>query len=211
VVARRRDPWAVLLGLIAVINILVYAVSVFTPRQFINMRYMLPALAMAYLLAAGGIAKLVSRLRRPAWRVSLAAVIGLLCFGHLTTVALPELVNRNASTLASLHDVSITADLLPAGSVVMAYTFADTFILYGNLSVLNYRRIDAPDLKTRNQLAIQAVNTLLCMKKPVYLVQDDQTLFNTIYPDLARRFALQRLSAPYPMYKITETVDPCQS
>ena len=211
VVVRRRDPWAALLGLIAGINILVYAVSVFTPRQFINMRYMLPALAMAYLLAAGCMAKLVSRLRRPAWRVSLAAMIGLLCFGHLSTVALPELASRNANTLAILHDVSITADALPAGSVVMAYVLADTFILYGNLSVLNYRRIDAPDVQTRNQLAIQAVNALLCMKQPVYLVQDDQKLFNTIYPDLARRFALQRLSAAQTVYKITETVDPCQT
>ena len=67
------------------------------------------------------------------------------------------------------------------------------------------------DLQTRNQLAMQAVNALLCKQKPVYLVQDDQALFNTIYPDLARRFALQRLSAPLTVYKITETVDPCQS
>jgi hypothetical protein len=211
VVVRRRDPWAALLGLIAGINILVYAISVFTPRQFINMRYMLPALAMAYLLAAGCMAKLVSRLRRPAWRVSLAAIMVLLCFGHLSTVALPEFASRNANTLANLQAVSITAGTLPAGSVVMAYTLADTFILYGNLSVLNYRRIAAPDVQARNQLAIQAVNALLCTQKPVYLVQDDQTLFNTIYPDLARRFALQRLSAPLTLYKITETVDPCQS
>ncbi|HEY4720621.1 MAG TPA: hypothetical protein VII92_02140, partial [Anaerolineae bacterium] len=69
-------------------------------------------------------------------------------------------------------------------------------------SVLNYRRVTAPDLKTRNAMVMQAIDKLICRGQSVYLIQDDERLFNTIYPDLAQSYILQLNHTPIKSYEI---------
>ena len=197
-----KNRWKSLLALIAVANILLYAFSVFTPRQFINMRYLLPALATGYLLTASVLAGLVSQIKTLARRAALVTLVGAICLAQLTSITIPELAQRNRDTTSTVRSVVQTAQALPAGSVVLAYTLADTFILYGNISVLNYRRIAAPNVETRNQTVIEAIGKLLCRGTSVYLVQDDELLFNSLYPHLASIFALQRNSTVLTSYQV---------
>ena len=198
----RKNPLRLLLALIVVINVALYAVSVFSPRQFINMRYMLPALAAAYVLAADVMARALGRMSTRFLRVGLVSLVGVVCLGNLLVTVLPDLLSRNAGTAQAIQQVKETARLLPSNSVVLAYSLADSFILYGNLSVLNYRRVSAPDLSTRNVLVMQAIDKLICRGQPVYLVQDDESMFNSIYPDLAQHYKLQPNLTPLASYEI---------
>jgi hypothetical protein len=201
--AARRDHYVQLIGLIALENVALYGLSVFSPRQFINMRYLLPALAMGYLLAAVGLAHWVRRLPSVTTKLVLVSATGVTCLAVLVGVVLPNLAERNAGTSHTISSVIGTAQTLPAGSVVLAYSLADSFILYGNVSVLNYRRIDAADLAARNEIAIRAVEDLLCMGRHVYLIRDDEPLFNSIYPALAKSFALRRGETLLESFEIT--------
>jgi hypothetical protein len=115
---------------------------------------------------------------------------------------LPDLTQRNAGTANAIRQVITTAQALPPHSVVLAYALADSFILYGNLSVLNYRRVPAANLAARNAIVLQAIDRLLCEGQSVTLVQDDDKLFNTIYPDLAQAYVLQPNHTPLKSYEI---------
>jgi 4-amino-4-deoxy-L-arabinose transferase-like glycosyltransferase len=201
----RRCGLAWLLALLAIGNLAIYSMSVFTPRQFINMRYLLPALAMGYILAAVPIAWVVNRCPRRAVRAVLLATIVLLSFGGLARYALPELLKRNRGTDDVVSQVITTSRVLPAGSVVLAYSLADTFILYGNVSVLNYRRVEAPNKQARNQLVLVAIAQLLSAGKPVYLVKDDEGLFASIFPDIQARFRLREVTVPLSTYQLLPT------
>jgi len=198
----RRCGLARLCALIACANIAIYAVSVFTPRQFINMRYLLPALAIGYLLAAAALAWLEIRLRGTAARGLLALTVVLACVGLLLRQTVPELIERNAGTANAIRVVQETAQAFAPNSVVLAYNLADTFILYGERSVLNYRRIKAPDREARNRLVLNAVDRLLAAGRPVYLVKDDENLFGSLYPDIQQRYSLREMGTPLPAYEL---------
>jgi 4-amino-4-deoxy-L-arabinose transferase-like glycosyltransferase len=204
-VLSRRCGLAWLLALLAIGNIAIYSMSVFTPRQFINMRYLLPALAMGYILAAVPLAWVVNRRPERAVRAVLLAIIVLLSVGGLARYTLPELVKRNRGTDDVVSLVITTSRALPAGSVVLAYSLADTFILYGNASVLNYRRVEASTRQARNQLVLEAIARLLRAGKSVYLVKDDDNLFASIFPDIQARFKLRELSMPLTTYQLLPT------
>jgi hypothetical protein len=207
----RRNLLRLLLALVVAVNISLYALSVFTPRQFINMRYLLPALAAAYLLAADVLARLMVRFRSREARVLLFGVVLVMCAGNVWWNCLPDLVARNEGTANAVRVTMATAQELPSDSVVLAYNLADTFILYGNLSVLNYRHVVAPDVPTRNQVVAQAIVRLLCLNRPVYLVQDDQLLFNSLYPYLDHTFVLLPMATPLKSYRITPSpAERCQ-
>jgi hypothetical protein len=199
---RWRSPNHVMLAMVCALNIALYAVSVFTPRQFINMRYLLPALAVGYLFAAVALAWVLQRIRNMAMRVVLVSVVGIFCIGQLAFVVAPELVQRNQGTAQHTRAVVKTAESFARAPVVLAYNTADTFILYGRVSVLNYRRVDAPSIAERNRLVIDAIEKLLAENTPVYLVQDDEILFRSIYTDLTRHFALRQLQTPLTAYEI---------
>ena len=167
------------------------------------MRYLLPALAAGYLIAADVAARIILKLKSRLKQLALLGVVSGICLGNLGLVCLPDLTKRNDGTLNAVRLSIQTVKSLPADSVFLAYTLADTFILYGRASVLNYRRVESPDLHTRNQIVIHAIDQLLCINKPVYLVQDDQFLFNSIYGDLEREFALQAIDTPIKSFRIT--------
>jgi len=201
----RRHALAWLFALIACANVAVYAVSVFTPRQFINMRYLLPALAAGYLLAAAALAWIVARLRWKVARGFLSLVVALICVGPLINNTLPELISRNTGTANAVRVVQVTAQAFAPNSVVLAYNLADTFILYGERSVLNYRRIKAPDREARNQLVLAAIDRLLSSGRPVYLVKDDENLYGSLYPDIQKRYILREMSTPLTAYELSPT------
>lgn len=201
----RRHPLAWLLALLGCANITLYAVSVFTPRQFINMRYLLPALAGGYLLAAAALAWLVTRLRRPAVQALLIVATGLICLGGLVQQTIPELAQRNAGTANAVNVTRATAQALAPNSVVLAYNLADTFILYGERSVLNYRRIKAPDLATRNRLVLAAIDRLLASGRSVYLIKDDEKLFGSLYPAIEQHYTLHEMGTPLTAYELRLT------
>ena len=172
----RKNPLRLLLALIFVVNIGLYAVSVFSPRQFINMRYLLPALAAGYILAADVLARLMHRCPTRISQSILVGVASLICLGNLIGITLPDLTQRNTGTANAIQQVIATVQTLPPHSVVLAYSLADSFILYGNLSVLNYRRVPAANLAARNTIVLQAIDRLLCDGQSVTLVQDDEQL-----------------------------------
>ena len=198
----RKNPLRLLLALMVLVNVGLYAVSVFSPRQPINMRYLLPALAAAYILAASVLARLMQLLPARILRVGLVGLVSAICLGSLIFTTLPDLTQRNAGTALAIQQVEATAQTLPRHSVVLAYSLADSFILYGNLSVLNYRRVSAPNLNTRNMIVMQALDKMLCRGYSVYLVRDDDNLFNSIYPNLAQNYILKPNHTPIASYEI---------
>jgi len=198
----RRQALAWLLALVGCTNIAIYAVSVFAPRQFINMRYLLPALATGYLLAAATLAWVVMRLRGPIMKGVLTAAVGLICVGGLIQYTIPELTQRNTGTANAISVVQATARAFAPDSVVLAYNLADTFILYGERSVLNYRRVKAPDLAMRNRLVLEAIDRLLASGRSVYLVKDDEKLFGSLYPDIQQRYTLREMDTPLTAYEL---------
>ena len=202
-VVTRRHQLSWLLASIGLANVAIYAISVFTPRQFINMRYLLPALAMGYLLAAVALAWIITRLRSKIAQTALVLLVVVFSIGSLIHQTIPELISRNTGTSNTIKLVQSTAQAIAPNSVVLAYNLADTFILYGNRSVLNYRRIKAPDLVARNQLVLDAIDRLLLAGKPVYLVKDDENLFGSIYPDIQRRYLLREIGTPLLAYQLS--------
>jgi len=176
----RRNPWRLLLALILLVNILVYSASVFAPRQSHNMRYMLPALAAGYIIVADVLARLMPKLRARAWQVAVAGFVSVICLGNFVA-RLPDLASRRQGMTDVVQNVANTAQSFPSNSVVLAYNTADLFILYSNLSVLNYRQIVASDIQTRNRIVSRAIYDLQCKGRPVYLVKDDDFMFKTIY------------------------------
>ena len=202
IVGRRRSlAW--LFALIALGNIAIYAVSVFTPRQFINMRYLLPALAAGYMLAAVALAWIAARMRSKIAQAALVSAVVVFSVGSLIWQTIPELTSRNTGTSNTIKLVQGTAQTMTPDSIVLAYSLADTFILYGNLSALNYRRIEASDIEQRNQLVLDAIDRLLATGKPVYLVQDDEHQFGSIYPDIQRRYLLRKVGTPLLAYQLS--------
>ncbi len=199
----RKNPLRLLLALILVANVMLYAVSVFSPRQFINMRYLLPALAAAYMLTADVLARLMQRLSKRVLRAGVVGLVGVICLANLWLTVLPDLSRRNTGTAVVIQQVQETDRLLPPNSVVLAYALADSFILYGDRSVLNYRRVSASDLAARNTLVAQAVAQLLCRGHAVYLIQDDERLFNSIFPALTQEYAVEPKSAPLVTYELS--------
>ena len=202
-IVTRRHQLSWLLASIGLANVAIYAISVFTPRQFINMRYLLPALAMGYMLAAVALAWIVTRLRSKIARAALVLAVVLFSLGPLIRQTVPELTFRNMGTSNTIKLVQSTAQAIAPNSVVLAYNLADTFILYGDRSVLNYRRIKAPDSETRNQLVLDAIDRLLISGKPVYLVKDDEGLFGSIYPDIQDRYLLREVGTPLLAYQLS--------
>ncbi len=198
----RRHALAWLLALVGGANIAIYAVSVFTPRQFINMRYLLPALATGYLLAAAALAWVAMRMRHPITKALLTITVGLICINGLVQHTIPELSQRNAGTANAVRVTQATAQAFAPNSVVLAYNLADTFILYGERSVLNYRRIKAPDLATRNRLVLEAIERLLASGRSVYLVKDDEKLFGSLYPDIQQHYTLREMGTPLTAYEL---------
>jgi hypothetical protein len=195
----RRNPWRLLLAATALLTILVYGVSTFTPRE--NMRYMLPLLAPAYILAADAVAYALCRLPSRTWRVTTAGTVAVICLGTLVG-QLPHLAQRNSGAWNAVQQVIGTANFLPARAVVMAYVFNDLFAVYTDVSVLNYRKVPAPSLAERNNIVIAAIQALQAQGQPVYLVRDDERLFNTIYPALQQEFELRPLEAPLATYAV---------
>jgi hypothetical protein len=200
----RKNPLRLLLALMFLANVGLYAVSVFTPRQFINMRYLLPALAAGYLLAADVLARLVRHCPTRVSQSALAGIVGVICLSNLVGITVPALTQRNTDTTNAIQQVIATAQALPPHSVVLAYSLADSFILYGNLSVLNYRRVIAPNLQARNIIVLQAIDKLLCDGQSVNLVQDDAGQFNTIYSVLAQKYALRPNRTPLISYAVRQ-------
>jgi hypothetical protein len=198
----RKNPLRLLLALVFLINVGLYAISVFSPRQFINMRYLLPALAAGYILAADVLARLMRFAPKRTWQGLLAGVVIIICLSRLIGTTFPDLAERNRGTANAIQQVIDTARTLPPHSVVLAYSLADSFILYGKLSVLNYRRMAASSLEERNTLVRQAIDQLLCEGQSVSLVQDDEKLFNTLYPDLAQKYVLRPKATPIKTYEI---------
>lgn len=198
----RRHALTWLLAWMACANIAIYAVSVFTPRQFINMRYLLPALAGGYLLAAAALARIVTLLPGSKAKALLAVTVGCICVGGLVQQTVPELIQRNWGTANAVKVTRNTAQAFAPDSVVLAYNLADTFILYGERSVLNYRRIKAPNLETRNRLVLEAIDRLLASGRSVYLVKDDEKLFGSLYPEIQQRYILREMDTPLTAYEL---------
>ena len=92
---------------------------------------------------------------------------------------------------------------LPADSVVLAYGASSTFILYGNVSALNYRRIEAVNTEDRLHQVVQAVQHLLALGYPVYLIKDDEAWFKQIYSPLDQAFTIKTMPAALPFFQIT--------
>ena len=60
--------------------------------------------------------------------------------------------------VSNVQELSLS---LPADSVVLAYGTSSTFILYGNVSTLNYRRMEAVDTEDRIGKVMQAVQAFV--------------------------------------------------
>jgi hypothetical protein len=142
-------------------------------------------------------------LRSKIAQTALVLLVVVFSISSLIHQTVPELISRNTGTSNTIKLVQSTAQAIAPNSVVLAYNLADTFILYGNRSVLNYRRIKAPDLVARNQLVLDAIDRLLLTGKPVYLVKDDEGLFGSIYPDIKRRYLLREVGTPLLAYQLS--------
>lgn len=195
----RRNPWRLLLAAIALTTMLIYGLSVFTPRT--NMRYMLSALAPAYLLAADVAARVIARLRPRAVQAVALVAVGAISAGQLIG-AWPTIEQRNAYAAYNVQAVVKTAQALPDRPVVLSYWATDLFALYSNASVLNYRKVSAPSLAERNQQVIQAIMQLQRLGLRVYLVRDDERMFNTLYPAVEAAFEVVTVQGPWPIYEI---------
>jgi 4-amino-4-deoxy-L-arabinose transferase-like glycosyltransferase len=195
----RRNPWRLLLGAIILTTLLIYGLSVFTPRA--NMRYMLPALAPAYILAADVTARVIARLRPYAVQVAALVAVGVISFGQMSGYW-PTIEARNAHAAHNVQTVEEIAQSLPDRPVVLSYWANDLFALYSNASVLNYRKVDAPSLAVRNQHVIQAIQQLHRLDQRVYLIRDDERMFNTLYPALEGTFEIVAVQEPWPTFEI---------
>lgn len=87
--------------------------------------------------------------------------------------------------------------------ILMRYVNFVVVLLYGNISALQYRRLAASDMEDRIRKVTQAVQDLLSLGQPVYLIRDNETWFNILYPALKRSFNLTSISAPLPLFQIT--------
>jgi hypothetical protein len=201
-VVYRRSSLKLLLASILLLTILIYGTSMFTSRFVPSARYMLPALAMAYLLAADALSRFLTNLPRPILRFALSvAVIGL-CTVRIAQ-QLPALQAEYLDKTRYITAIQASSQNLPPNAVVLAYGSSGPLILYSNVSALNYRRLEAVDNTDRFHKVTQAVRDLLALDRPVYLIKDEEAWFNLAYQALDQDFAIVPVPAPLPLYQIT--------
>gem|GEM_PF-2555127 len=201
-VVYRRSSLKLLLAAMLLLTILIYGTSMFTSRFVPSARYMLPALAMAYLLAADALSRFLTSLPQPALRFGLGIAVAGLCVARLVQ-QLPALQAEYSDKTQYITAIQGSSRNLPADAVVLAYGASGPLILYGNVSALNYRRLEATDNEDRFRKVTQAVQDLLALDRPVYLIKDEEAWFNLAYQALEQSFTVTPVSAPIPLYQIT--------
>jgi 4-amino-4-deoxy-L-arabinose transferase-like glycosyltransferase len=200
----RRSSLKLLLAGMLLLTILIYGTSMFTSRFVPSARYMLPALAMAYLLAADALSRFLNGFQQPALRVGLGVAVMGLCLAGLAQ-QLPALQAEYSDKTEYINALQGVSRNLPADAVVLAYGASGPLILYGNISALNYRRLEATDNEDRFRKVTQAVQDLLSRDLPVYLIKDEESWFNLAYQALEKSFTVNPVPAPLPLYQITRT------
>ncbi len=202
----RHSSLKLLVALILLVTILIYGTSMFTTRRLPSERYLLPALGAAYLLTADVVSRLWYHAKWPSLRLGLGAAVLITSLAGLLQ-QLPALYDEYTGITQYVSSVKEMSQSLPVNSVVLAYGGSSTFILYGDVSALNYRRLEAADHGERIRKVTQAVQDLLSRGQSVYLFKDEEVWFNLIYPELEQSFILKAVSAPLPLFEVTQQQD----
>lgn len=172
---QRRGAFGWLPLLVTLLGVALYAVYAFAPVG-VNGRFLLPL----FPFLAVGIAQVVvfvgAKLPGPAWRwVGAAAVVALLLWP--VPARMSALHDRNETNTRAATAVANLTAATPPDAVFLSYQLNDQLAVYGQRSVLNYRRIppadEAQGRYLRETLApclTYAVATLLADGAPVYYV-----------------------------------------
>ncbi len=193
-------------------GLLAYIFYAFAPAG-INMRFLLPIFPFIAILIAQFVVVGLRRLNRApvTWAVGLSLVIGL-CFimaGHRNT-----LMNRDAGNRAVVALVQELSAPLEADAVVMSYAYNDMIAIYGNRSVLNYRRIPISDaeegryrLEMLEPCLVGSTRRLLDQSIPVYYVLDRQPSSWGSLEILERFFVLESVRGDPTVYRVLPPED----
>ncbi len=187
-------------------GLLPYAIYAFAPAG-INSRFLLPLFPFLCVAIAQLIAVALRRLNRPlrlAAGLALAIGVFLPVPGHVA--ALQE---RNAAARATIETVRAFTAGLEQDAVVLSYPYNDLIAVYGDRSVLNYRRIPASDadlgryrLEMLEPCVVGAVDRLLARAIPVYAVIEQPPSSWDTHAILQRHFTLAEPVGNPPLVRI---------
>jgi len=188
-----------LLSVLAVcFSVGLYAVYAFAPAD-VNSRFLIPVFPFIVLGIAQGITALGTRLPA-AWMrwAGSAALLLVILWG--VPAQLDALQQRNTAAANYVHVVENAASLTPEDAVIMSYALNDSLIMYGNRTVLNYRRIpqyDPEQEKIRYDLYAGCltflVDELLANGRPVYFIVDQVPSIYETLPLLESTYSLQTI------------------
>lgn len=188
-------------------GLLAYIFYAFAPTG-INARFLLPVLPFIAVAIAQFVAGVLRRLARPAitGAVGLSLAIGL-CF--IMIAHRDALITRNANNRTVVALARELSGPLEAGAVVMSYAYNDMIAIYGNRSVLNYRRIPTSDpemgryrLEMLEPCLVGSTSRLLDQSTPVYYVADRQPSYWDSLEILERHFTLEVVRSDPTVYRV---------
>ena len=113
----------------------------------INARFLLPMFPFLCIVAALAVITLGQKLPNPRWRWTASLVIIILLVTRVQT-KVDELLTRNANDAVTVMHVQNIVAQGPKDAVWMSYGLNDQIAVYGQRSVLNYRRIVQFDPET---------------------------------------------------------------
>ena len=190
-------------------GLLAYVFYAFAPTG-INARFLLPILPFIAVAIAQFVVTVLRRLDRPivTGAVGLSLVIGL-CF--IIMAQRDTLLSRDANNRSVVALARELSAPLEANAVVMSYAYNDMIAIYGNRSVLNYRRIPASDsdlgryrLEMLEPCLVGSTGRLLDQAIPVYYVADRQPSYWGSLEILERHFTLEAVRSDPTVYRVIE-------
>lgn len=207
---RLPRPGGVLAAAAILFGLLPYAFYAFAPAG-INSRFLLPVFPFVAVAVGAALADLLPRLPRPlGWAAGTAIIAALLILvsGHWTAVTEANAAGR--STVARVRQ--LVAPLEPE-AVVLSVTYNDLIAVYGQRSVLNYRRIPISDPtlgRYRTEMLepclAGSVARLRDRAIPVYYIVDQQSPAWDPLPILQRHFTLTELGGDTRIVRVGERV-----
>ena len=187
-------------------GLLPYVVYAFAPSG-INSRFLLPFFPFLCVALAQLIAVTLRRLNPPlrqAAGLALVIAVFLPVPGHVAAMN-----ERNVASHTTVETVRAFTVGLEQDAVVMSYAYNDLIAVYGDRSVLNFRRIPTSDaalgryrLEMLEPCLVGAVDRLLAHSIPVYTVVEQPPASWDTHAILERHFTLAEPVGNPPLVRI---------
>ncbi len=184
-----------------------HSVYAFAPTG-INARFLVPLFPLIAIGAATTIVLILGKAPR-FLQLALASALFLVAVWQLPGT-LNESARRGESNAQHVALIESIASATPTNAVFMSYPWNDSFAVYGNRSVFNYRRVPVSDpiqqqyrVPEAIPVIVDVITVLLEHDKPVYFVNNGDNFIHDLPQTLESHFLVETSTVSgIPVYKL---------